>query len=212
MGDVAALKLSGQAASATEPSPPAPPPASVPDPGLKRTVDAALIRELVDAHYRFIWRLLGRLGVRDSDLDDTVQQVFMVLTQRTGLEIALGSERAFLFGVALKVARTYKRSVARRREASSPPPELSDLSCSPEALTEQHRARLLLDEILESMPFDLRVPFVLFEIDDVGTRAIAQLLDLPSGTVASRLRRAREWFDRRLEQLQARQRSARGGQ
>ena len=208
MGDALAWKLSGEARSAPEPAPPA----SVPDPGSKRRIDAAFIRELVDAHYRFIWRLLGRLGVRDADLDDTVQQVFMVLTQRTELEIALGSERAFLFGVALKVARTYKRTLSRRRESSAPPPELIDLSLSPEALTEQHRARLLLDEILESMPFELRVPFVLFEIDDVATKAIAELLDLPSGTVASRLRRAREWFDRRLEQLQARQRSARGGQ
>jgi RNA polymerase sigma-70 factor, ECF subfamily len=171
-----------------------------------RVVDAALLRELVDAHHRFIWRLLGRLGISDADLDDATQQVFMVLTVRKDLQIELGSERAFLFGVALKVARTHKRTLARRRETSSPPSEPVDLAPSPEALVEQNRARRLLDDILESMPMDLRVPFILFELDDISTAEIGTLLDIPAGTVASRLRRAREWFDRRVQQMQARDR------
>jgi RNA polymerase sigma-70 factor (ECF subfamily) len=201
MGDAAALTLSEGALNSGEPL----------APGAKRRVDAALVRELVDAHHRFIWRLLGRLGVREAELDDTVQQVFMVLTQKSELEVAVGSERAFLFGVALKVARTHKRSVARRRESSAPPAEQSDGSASPEALAEQHQARRMLDQILDDMPAELRAPFILFELDDVATAEIASLLGLPSGTVASRLRRAREWFERRLQQLQARQKNSRGG-
>lgn len=179
---------------------------------VKRKVDSALIAELVHSNHRFIWRLLGRLGVPEADLDDATQQVFMVLTQRSDLEIWVGSERAFLFGIALKVARTQKRSRARRRESSAAPPQLiAAAEASPEALTEQQRARRLLDEILESMPMDLRLPFVLFEIEDVGTADIASLLNLPSGTVASRLRRAREWFDRRVLQFQSHERHSRGG-
>jgi RNA polymerase sigma-70 factor, ECF subfamily len=168
----------------------------------KRRVDAGWIRELVAEHHRFIWRLLARLGVRDSDLDDTVQQVFMVLVQRKDLELEAGSERSFLFGVALKVVRTYRRTLARRREANCPPPEQIDPGVSPEALAEKHRALSLLDEILESMPMDLRLPFVLFELDDMSTSAIAEMLGIPSGTVASRLRRAREWFERRVKRVQ----------
>ncbi len=198
MGDAAALELSESTPHAAEP-------ALVK--GKKRTVDATLIRELVDEHHRFIWRLLGRLGVREADLDDTAQQVFMVLAQREDLEILVGSERAFLFGIALKVARTHRRSLARRRESNGPPPELADLGSSPEALTEQYQARRLLDEMLDNMPMDLRVPFVLFELDDLGSDEIATLLDLPAGTVASRLRRARQWFQRRVQQLQAKQHS-----
>jgi RNA polymerase sigma-70 factor, ECF subfamily len=172
--------------------------------GEGRPVDAASFRQLVDEHHRFIWRLLARLGVGESDVDDATQQVFMVLVQRTDIHIIAGSERAFLFGIALNVAKTHKRAKSRRRESLAPPPELVDPDASPEVLTEQHRARRLLDEILESMPMDLRVPFVLFELDDVSTTEIASLLGVPAGTVASKLRRAREWFDRRVQQLQAR--------
>jgi RNA polymerase sigma-70 factor, ECF subfamily len=168
----------------------------------KQRVDASRIGELVAEHHRFIWRLLSRLGVRDSDLDDTVQQVFMVLVQRKDLEIEIGRERSFLFGVALKVVRTYRRTLARRREARCPPPETVDPNGSPEALVEQRRARAVLDAILESMPMDLRVPFVLFELDDMSTSSIAELLGVPTGTVASRLRRAREWFERSTKRLQ----------
>lgn len=202
MGDAAALKLSERALNSGEPELAQ---------GAKRRVDAALVRELVDEHQRFIWRLLGRLGVREADLDDAVQQVFMVLTQKAELEVLAGSERAYLFGVALKVARTHKRSMARRRESSAPPAEPVDPTASPETLSEQHEARRLLDQILDSMPADLRVPFVLFELDDMATAEIATLLSLPSGTVASRLRRAREWFERRVQQLLARQQHSRGG-
>src|SRR5262245_18294402 len=112
---------------------------SIPTEGARRAVDAAFVRELIDAHHRFIWRLLGRLGVPEADLDDAAQQVFMVLTQKPDLEIVVGSERAFLFGVALKIARTQKRSQARRRESGRPPPDVVDTASSPEALTEQHR-------------------------------------------------------------------------
>lgn len=200
MSDAAAFKLSSQYALAAE---------RMLVEGARRTVDSHLIRELVDKHHRFIWRLLGRLGVPEPDLDDATQQVFIVLT-RAQLEIIVGSERAFLFGIALKVARTHRRTLARRRESSGPVPEPADSGCSPELLSEQHQARRLLDQILDSMPMGLRVPFVLFEIDDISTGEIAVLLDLPAGTVASRLRRARAWFDRRVRQLQARQEYFRG--
>jgi RNA polymerase sigma-70 factor (ECF subfamily) len=201
MGDAAVLNLSEKALNSEDPLARA----------AKRRVDSTLVRELVDAHHRFIWRLLARLGVREADLDDAVQRVFMVLTQKAELEVLEGSERAFLFGVAVKVARTYRRTLLRRREASTPPAEPIDTNPTPEALTEQHQARLLLDQLLDDMPDKLRVPFVLFELDDMGTAEIASLLALPGGTVASRLRRAREWFDRRVQQLQAREQHSRGG-
>jgi RNA polymerase sigma-70 factor, ECF subfamily len=178
--------------------------------GARRAIDATLVRELVDAHHRFIWRLLGRLGVPSADLDDATQQVFMVLTQRSDLQILVGRERAFLFGVALKVARTLKRSRSRRREYGTVP-DVVDPSSSPEELSEQHRARRLLDQILERMPEGLRLPFVLYELDDMSAAEIAVLLELPAGTVASRLRRAREWFQRRVQQLQVQRAHPRGG-
>lgn len=171
-----------------------------------RLVDDELVRELVKAHHQFIWRLLARLGVPPADVDDATQQVFMVLTQREALQLQCGRERAFLFGVALKVAKTHKRTLARRREVGTDPlPDAADDLPSIEALTDQRRARVLLDQLLEEMPFDLRVVFVLFELEGAQIGEVVHLLDLPQGTIASRLRRGRDWFARRVKQLQARE-------
>jgi RNA polymerase sigma-70 factor, ECF subfamily len=65
---------------------------------------------------------------------------------------------------------------------------------NPEELADQKRARQLLDEALDAMDLDLRAVFVLFELEELTAPEIAALLELPVGTVSSRLRRAREEF------------------
>jgi len=60
---------------------------------------------------------------------------------------------------------------------------------------DDRRARALLDALLASMPLDLRTVFVLYELEELTMAEIARALDLPAGTVASRLRRAREAFE-----------------
>jgi len=57
------------------------------------------------------------------------------------------------------------------------------------------RARAVLDGLLDALPADQRAVFVLHEIEELTMAEIAVALSLPPGTVASRLRRARELFD-----------------
>ena len=65
-------------------------------------------------------------------------------------------------------------------------------------MADQKRARELLDTVLERLPTDLRTVFVLFEIEGLSQDEVALSLDVPKGTVASRLRRARQRLARRL--------------
>ena len=62
----------------------------------------------------------------------------------------------------------------------------------------------MLDRILEQMDLDLRAVFVLFELEELTTSEIAALLEIPTGTVASRLRRARETFEEQVTRFRAR--------
>lgn len=71
-----------------------------------------------------------------------------------------------------------------------------DHDANPEHLLEQRRARQTLDAILAAVTLDLRAAFVLFEIEGLSQPEIAEALGVPLGTVASRLRRAREEFTR----------------
>jgi RNA polymerase sigma-70 factor (ECF subfamily) len=161
-------------------------------------------------HYVMVWRLLRRLGIPDSKADDATQQVFLVATERRA-EIEPGKERAFLYGTALRVARAALRK-PRHRSVDIEEGELALDEATPiEELLDRHSARKILDELLEQMPFDIRAVFVLFEIEELSLTEIADTLDIPRGTAASRLRRARDDFEARVARMHARL-AYRGGQ
>ena len=127
---------------------------------------------LFDAHYPSIWRLLRRLGVRQAQLDDATQEVFWVAARRLG-DIKRGSESAFLYGVALRVA-----SQEVRRQAAAMPlaalaevPLLVDERPPADEQLADREARALLDEALAALPLDLRMVLVLHELEGLEVRA-----------------------------------------
>jgi RNA polymerase sigma-70 factor (ECF subfamily) len=172
-------------------------PAEVESPFL---IDTAKLRALQEEHFEFLWRSLRRLGVPEADVDDAVQQVFLVAARRT---IQQGAERSFLFATALRVASHARRTLRRRRESTEAVPEQTDATPSPEELLDQRRARALLDEVLEALPLDVRAVFILFELEELTVVEIAAMLGLPPGTAASRLRRGRELFQQAVARVRA---------
>jgi RNA polymerase sigma-70 factor (ECF subfamily) len=167
---------------------------------------AALVRE----HYSFVWRLLRRLGLGHGDADDAAQQVFLAASGRLR-SVEPARERSFLYGVALNVGARARRSLGRRREEpleAAGEREASEPNA--EQVLERRQARALLDQLLDEMPDDLRVVFVLFELEELSTSQIAELCEIPVGTAASRLRRAREDFEERVARAEARRRFAGG--
>jgi RNA polymerase sigma-70 factor (ECF subfamily) len=160
----------------------------------------ALATALVRQYLPFVWRLVRRLGLSSADADDAAQQVFCVASQRLA-DIAEGSERAFLFSTALHVVSKAHRARSRRRD--EPDSEI-EAHCDstqplPDELVDQRRARELLDRILDDLPMELKLVFVLYEIEELTMAEIAEGLGIPPGTVASRLRRARKEFSARVE-------------
>ena len=185
-------------------------PSSADGPPPQAPADNDRVRQLVATHFDFIWRSLRRLGIPDHAVDDAVQKVFLVAARKIGPTPADG-ERAFLFAVALRVAAEERRALRRRHDAAGAdePPDLPDAVPSADDLVEQRQARALLDEIVREMPLELGVVFVLTELEEMTSPEIAELLKLPLGTIASRLRRGREAFDAAVARHQARAR--RGG-
>jgi RNA polymerase sigma-70 factor, ECF subfamily len=176
-----------------------------------RLAEDRLVRAASD-NFQFIWRCLRRFGITpEAAVDDAVQQVFEVALRKRD-RIPVGHERGFLFKSALFVAAEWRR--ARRRAPESlegSEDEFHHDALDPEAQLGARRDRALLDAVLNDMPLDLRSVFVLFELEELRTSEIAELLDLPLGTVASRLRRARERFNANAARLRARMRGERGG-
>ena len=164
------------------------------------------MRGIVAEHYAFLWRALRRLGVPEASVEDAAQQVLCVVARRID-DIVPGREKTFLFGVALRVSHAWRRE---RREVSDERLVAELPAIGPDAGEEldERRSRALLDALLQSMPLDLRTVFLLYELEEMTMAEIARTLDVPSGTVASRLRRAREAFEALSRRVQAQARGA----
>lgn len=158
----------------------------------------------VREHYSAVWRTLRRFGLSPSDADDAAQQVFVVVARRFG-DIELGRERAFLFKTAMHVASKAHRTRRRRPEDSDAEyGDLADAEPLADDLVDRRRARALLDGLLAEMDEELTAVLVLFEIEGLTMAEIAEVLDVPPGTVASRLRRARAELETRVLRVKAR--------
>jgi RNA polymerase sigma-70 factor, ECF subfamily len=151
----------------------------------------ARLEAMVARDYKLIWRLLRRLGLPPSAADDGAQQVFLIAAERLH-HIQPDRERSFAYGCALRVAQSSRRKA--QREAPGLDESTLVARGNPEQLVAEERARARLDALLAELPLDLRTVFVLFELDGLTTPEIADLLEVPLGTAASRLRRARERF------------------
>jgi len=162
----------------------------------------ARVRSIVDEHHRAVARTLRKGGVPYADLDDEIQRTFIVAAGRLQ-DLRLGSERSFLCQVARNRASHARRSLARKRECSSD--QLQDWSAAlgtPEDLAARKEMSGVIDAALASMSEPLRAVFLLHEVDELGLSEIATVLRLPRGTVASRLRRAREQLRRDLAAIE----------
>jgi RNA polymerase sigma-70 factor, ECF subfamily len=175
------------------------------DPPVPEQEAAARLEALARENFQFIWRSLRRLGVAPAAVDDAAQQVFEVASRRLA-EIQPGRERAFLFKSALYVAAEFRRGAARRRERfpDASVDDLADPAPTPEEANEWARKRALLDEILLGMRLEERTVFVLFELEELSMAEISEIVEIPPGTVASRLRRAREEFHAQAKRARAR--------
>jgi RNA polymerase sigma-70 factor (ECF subfamily) len=160
-------------------------------------------RALVTRHFQSVWRLLRRLGVPESDAEDAAQQVFVVATARLA-DIPDERERPFLYATALRVAATANRTRLRRqRWISLEDEDAAAPGASIDEQIERREALAFLDEVLASLDDELRQVFVLSDIEELTASDVSELLAVPVGTVASRLRRARRQFDKCATRLRA---------
>lgn len=167
---------------------------------------AALDVVQVHEHYAdFVWRSLQRLGVPAQDLEDALQEVFVVVHRRLGSFDGTSQMSTWLFGICLRVAASQRRRASRRRE--QPTESLDELmtagpNSDPEQSYAAREAAARLTRALDGIELERRALFVMFEIEGIAATAIAEMLGVPVGTVYSRLFTARAEFSRALARLE----------
>lgn len=149
-------------------------------------------RAFYEAHFHFAWRVLRRLGARDEELPDLLQEVFLVAHKKLPGFQGRGRVTTWLFSICHNVFRAARR---RRREQPLPDDQSNDAAAAGASREDVLSAR----QLLLALPEEQRVVFLLFELEGLSGDEIAEALSIPVGTVRSRLRLARESFRSALD-------------
>jgi RNA polymerase sigma-70 factor (ECF subfamily) len=159
----------------------------------------------VTRHRDRVASVLGRSGLGSGDVDDLVQEAFWILAQRLDA-VPERAERSFLLTTALRLASDRRRSAWHKimsRDLSADDWD-TELTLSSDEVYERQEARQMTDAAVAELPDDERSVFLLVELEAMSRQEAAQVLSLPSGTVASRLARAKARFDITLRELSCR--------
>lgn len=169
------------------------------------------VESIYAAHADFVWANLQRLGVREADLADMTQEVFLVAHRRLHTWDESCRITTWLFGIARKVAAGYRRRAWFRRETLSSDVGLREESQSPSPHDHvaKAEARRRLDRVLSSLSPDSRAIFVMYEVEEASCAELAELFQIPLGTVHSRLHKARDEFKKSVARHQAKERRVR---
>ena len=169
--------------------------------------------DVYDEHFRFVWRALRRFNVPEADLPDATQEVFLVVHRRLGEFEGRAKLTTWLFRICLRVAKDRRRRAHVRHEvAVAEPVEGATGASDATAALERRDDLALFDAAMSELDLDQAAVFTLFELEAMTGQQIADTLEIPLGTVYSRLRLAREGFRRAVLRLAAqRLRGSTGG-
>jgi RNA polymerase sigma-70 factor (ECF subfamily) len=168
---------------------------------------------LFGRHAQFVANFLWKLGVGAQEIEDLVQEVFMVAHKRGGFVSREARPTTWLAEIAIRVASTRRRSLGRAptRVDLKDVHGLAAPGSSPAAAAEASQGLGRVQRALESMDVNHRAVFVLYELEGESCEDIAKSLEIPVGTVHSRLHTARKSFQKmhtRLVNLEHSRRTA----
>lgn len=160
-------------------------------------------------HFRFVWRTLRRLGVPDDEVDDALQDVFLVVHRRLGDFRPDAPVKHWLYRITTRIARDHRR--ARRRkdpamhglERISDVDDVADVRAGGVDPSDRSAAARLIRELLDELDEPKREVFVLADLEQMSAPEIAAVLEIPLNTVYSRLRAARQRFEEALSRRRA---------
>ncbi len=160
---------------------------------------------LFRAHAPFVAGFLSRLGVDRADLDDAVQEVFLVVHRKGGYVEGEARPQTWLAEIAIRVASQLRRTRRRRPVEVEPSPQSQaaegrDTRTPFEAL-DAAESLGRVQRAIDALSLEQGAVFILYEIEGESCESIAAGLAVPIGTVYSRLHAARRGFLRTYERL-----------
>lgn len=158
------------------------------------------VAEAYRSHGAFIANVIQGLTGRGPHVEELLHEVFIVAHKKRDRYDGRAAVRTWLYGIARHLSLRHNRGKRRffglldqaRLEPEPTPP-------SPETQLAEAERVVFFHQALATLPIELREVFVLYELEEQGGAAIAELLGLPVGTVWTRLRTARQRFTQVVE-------------
>jgi RNA polymerase sigma-70 factor, ECF subfamily len=165
--------------------------------------------QIMRQHAAFVWRVLARHGVADGQLEDVSQDVFLTLHRILPSFEGRSSLRTFIYGICRRVASNHRQLAVHRRELVTdvlPEPPEQQASAF-EALADKQSLELVY-ALVARLPAEQREVFMLYEVDELTMREIAETQGCSQNTLFSRLYAARKTLAAELARLRAARRVA----
>jgi RNA polymerase sigma-70 factor (ECF subfamily) len=167
--------------------------------------------ELYEGMVGYVWNVVSRMGVRPSDAEDVVQEVFVTVYRRLGEFEGRASMKTWVFSIAVHFVQHYFRTHGRKPadRATGKGTEIHVLADHRENGPASHVERMerydALDRVLAELDEPKRLVFVLAELEEMTLSDIGEVVGANANTVATRLRAARQAFEKALARFQARE-------
>ncbi len=148
-------------------------------------------------HGAFVARVIERLTGGGPHVDDLLQETFIAAFKaRDRYDPARSLATTWLYAIATHLCKRHGRSQWRfsRLQNKLLREDLSPISIEPDHHLDRKKEILLVHEVLGKLPFKQREVFALYELENMDGSAIAELLEIPEGTVWTRLHHARKSF------------------
>ena len=164
-----------------------------------RTLEAVYER-----HAGFVWRIVRRMGVPDHGVEDVMHEVFLVVHRRLPEYDGRVAITTWLYHLTRGVVSNHRRSREReQRRLQLVDPRPSAPAPDPEAQTRRGQAAAFVRSFLEQLDPDKREVFELAELEGLPIPEVAELVGVNLNTAYSRLRAARQLFQRAVDRIHA---------
>ncbi|MDD9944130.1 MAG: RNA polymerase sigma factor [Myxococcales bacterium] len=167
--------------------------------------------ELFRRYARYVANFLVRMGVPGRDLDDLMQEVFLVAHKHGGYTPGPAKPTTYLANIAFKAVVSHRRKARTRGFVSVDERAVEHAAAgsrNAEAQREHDQKLEILDRVLGTLDEDKRAVFVMAELQGETVVSIAAGLGVPVDTAYSRLRAARKKFRAAVLELGAEQAEA----
>lgn len=162
------------------------------------------VGEVFQQELPYVARVLRYFGVPDADLADVCQEVFLVVHRKLAEFERRSTIRTWLFRISQRTAADYRKRAHVRREVPVAEPQQGRSEDGEESARRVDLRRQLV-ALLQLLDDDKRAVFVLFEVEGLDMKAVAEVLDCPLQTAYSRLHAARRVLKEALERSELRE-------